>query len=69
MTVPSVLTQVLNDMQAVAKTNNVTLKPDIYKAVPAPDTSWVGLLLTGLLPLHRHRRFHLLHDATGPGDE
>jgi cell division protease FtsH len=51
VTVPSVLTQVLNDMVASAKTNNVNLKPDIYKAVPAPDTSWVGLLLTGLLPL------------------
>ena len=24
---------------------------DIYEAKPAPDTSWLGLLLTGLLPL------------------
>ncbi len=51
VTVPSVLTQVLNDMVAAAKTNNVTLSPSIFKAEPAPDTSWLGLLLTGLLPL------------------
>jgi cell division protease FtsH len=51
VTVPSVLTQVLNDMVAAAATGHVTLKSDVYKAVPAPDTSWVGLLLTGLLPL------------------
>ncbi len=51
VTVPSVLTQVLNDMVAAAKTNNVTLSSSIFKAEPAPDTSWLGLLLTGLLPL------------------
>ena len=52
VTVPSVLTIVYpNDMQAAAKEGNVTLAPDIYKAEPAPDTSWLGLLLTGLLPL------------------
>ena len=51
VTVPSVLTQVLNDMVAAAKTNNVTLSSGIFKAEPAPDTSWLGLLLTGLLPL------------------
>ena len=51
VTVPSVLTQVLNDMVAAAKVNNVTLSPQIFKAEPAPDTSWLGLLLTGLLPL------------------
>jgi cell division protease FtsH len=27
------------------------LPADVYKAEPAPDTSWLGLLLTGLLPL------------------
>ncbi len=51
VTVPSVLTQVLNDMLAAAKTGGVTLSSGIYKAEPAPDTSWLGLLLTGLLPL------------------
>jgi cell division protease FtsH len=51
VTVPSVLTQVLNDMVAAAKVNNVTLNSQIFKAEPAPDTSWLGLLLTGLLPL------------------
>jgi cell division protease FtsH len=51
VTVPSVLTQVLNDMVAAAKVNNVTLSSQIFKAEPAPDTSWLGLLLTGLLPL------------------
>ena len=51
MTVPSVLTQVLNDMQAAAKDEQRHPAADIYKAEPAPDTSWLGLLLTGLLPL------------------
>ncbi|MFL5673567.1 MAG: ATP-dependent zinc metalloprotease FtsH [Chloroflexota bacterium] len=52
VTVPSVLTIVYpNDMQTAAKAGNQTLAPDIYKAEPAPDTSWLGLLLTGLLPL------------------
>src|SRR3954469_14473922 len=52
VTVPSVLTIVYpNDMQAAAKAGNLTLDPNIYKAEPAPDTSWLGLLLTGLLPL------------------
>ena len=52
VTVPSVLTIVYpNDMQAAAKEGNLTLPPNIYKAEPAPDTSWLGLLLTGLLPL------------------
>ena len=52
VTVPSVLTIVYpNDMQAAAKAGGHELAPDIYKAEPAPDTSWLGLLLTGLLPL------------------
>ncbi len=52
VTVPNILTQVFPDMLAAAKTgDNVTLPPTIYKAEPAPDTSWLGLLLTGLLPL------------------
>ena len=51
VTVPSVLTQVFPDMLAAAKTSGVTLSNDIYKAEPAPDTSWLGLLLTAVLPL------------------
>jgi cell division protease FtsH len=52
VTVPNVLTQVFPDMLVAAKAgNNVTLPQDVYKAEPAPDTSWLGLLLTGLLPL------------------
>ncbi len=51
VTVPSVLTQVFPDMLAAAKTGGVTLSPDIYKAEPAPDTSWLGLVLTAVLPL------------------
>jgi len=51
VTVPSILTQVFPDMLAAAKSGNVVLADTIYKAEPAPDTSWLGLLLTGLLPL------------------
>ena len=52
VTVPSILTQVYpNDMQAAAKAGGQTLDANIFKAEPAPDTSWLGLLLTGLLPL------------------
>ncbi len=52
VTVPApVLTKVLDDMVAAAKTTNTELKPDVFKADPTPDTSWLGLLLTGLLPL------------------
>ncbi len=38
-------------MQEEAKAGGQSLTADIYKADPAPDTSWLGLLLTGLLPL------------------
>jgi cell division protease FtsH len=51
VTVPNVLTQVFPDMVAAAKTTGKDLPNDVYKAEPAPDTSWLGLLLTGLLPL------------------
>src|SRR5215831_6762066 len=51
VTVPNVLTQVFPDMIAAAKSGSKDLPPDVYKAEPAPDTSWLGLLLTGLLPL------------------
>src|SRR4051812_34105994 len=51
VTVPNILTQVFQDIQAAAKAGNVALAPGIYEVHQAPDTSWVGLLLTGLLPL------------------
>jgi cell division protease FtsH len=49
--VPTVLTDVLGDMHAAAAANGKTLPADIYTAQKAPDTSWLGLILTGLLPL------------------
>jgi cell division protease FtsH len=51
VTVPTVLTPVLADMQTAAKSTGVSLPSDIYKAKEAPDTSWLGILITGLLPL------------------
>ena len=51
VTVPSILTQVLPDMRAAAKDGGRTLDANIFKADPTPDTSWLSLLLTGLLPL------------------
>jgi cell division protease FtsH len=49
--VPTVLTDVLADMRLAAEDGGQTWNPTIYKAKLAPDTSWIGLLLTGLLPL------------------
>jgi cell division protease FtsH len=49
--VPTVLTQVWPDMQAAAEKGGRDLDPDIFTAQPAPDTSWLGLLLTAVLPL------------------
>jgi len=49
--VPTVLTDVLADMRLAAEDGGQTWDPKIYKAKLAPDTSWIGLLLTGLLPL------------------
>jgi cell division protease FtsH len=51
VTVPPILTNVLQDMQAAAKVGNVTLASDVFAAKDAPDTSWIGLLATTLLPL------------------
>ncbi len=45
------LHDVLADINAAAQRGNVTLASDFYAAKQAPDTSWLGLLLTGLLPL------------------
>jgi cell division protease FtsH len=51
VTVPPILTNVLQDMQAAAKTGGVTLSSDVFAAKDAPDTSWIGLLVTTALPL------------------
>ena len=45
------LTQVWTDMQAAAVEGGKTLSDDVFTATPAPDTSWLGLLLTAVLPL------------------
>jgi cell division protease FtsH len=51
--VPTVLTDVFGDMQkaAAAATPPVDLGANIFTANQAPDTSWLGLLLTAVLPL------------------
>src|SRR6476661_5340771 len=51
--VPTVLTPVYTDMQAAAEkaTPPVELPSDVFTANQAPDTSWLGLLLTAVLPL------------------
>ncbi len=50
--VPNILQKVYpDDMQAAASEGGVTLPADVFTANKTPDTSWLGLLLTGLLPL------------------
>ncbi|MEO7665259.1 MAG: ATP-dependent metallopeptidase FtsH/Yme1/Tma family protein, partial [Candidatus Limnocylindrales bacterium] len=49
--VPSILTQVYPDIKAAAEAGNQTFDSKIYTAEQPPDNSWIGLLLTGLLPL------------------
>ncbi len=49
--VPSILTQVWDNMVAAAEKGGRDLDPKVFRAIKAPDTSWLGLLLTGLLPL------------------
>ena len=49
--VPSILTQVYPDMLNAAKAGNRTLPSNIFKSEKAADTSWIGLAVTGLLPL------------------
>jgi cell division protease FtsH len=48
--VPSLLTPVFEDVQAAAREGGQTQAPK-FGAVESPDTSWLGLILTGLLPL------------------
>src|SRR5690349_18349130 len=45
------LTNVQADMQAATERGGKVWDPSIYSAEPAPDNSWIGLVLTGLLPL------------------
>jgi len=50
VTVPTILTNVLQDVRAAEKDGNVT-KLAVVGAKQAPDTSWIGLLVTTALPL------------------
>ncbi len=47
----AIMTNVAADMQQAATAGGVSLGGDVYIRKPTPDTSWIGLLLTGLLPL------------------
>jgi cell division protease FtsH len=49
--VPTVLTDVFGDIQAAAERGGRDPSTIDFRAEPAPDNSWFGLLLTGLLPL------------------
>ena len=48
---PSVTTDVFGDMQRAAAGAGRSLPRDIYSATAPSDNSWVGLLLTAVLPL------------------
>ncbi|MBF8290674.1 MAG: hflB [Chloroflexi bacterium] len=45
------LTNVLEDMRQAVDSGGGTFDQSIYSAEQAPDNSWVGLLLSGLLPI------------------
>ena len=50
--VPNPITgDVSKDMSTAAVAGGVTLKPDVYIKKPSSDSSWVSLLVSGLLPL------------------
>jgi cell division protease FtsH len=50
--VPNQITgDVFNDMQQAALAGNKPLPTGVFTRNPTADTSWIGLLLTGLLPL------------------
>ncbi len=51
VTVPTILIDVNAQMHAAAAAGNQTLRADVFLAKDAPDTSWIGLLATTLLPL------------------
>ncbi|MDP1805647.1 MAG: ATP-dependent metallopeptidase FtsH/Yme1/Tma family protein, partial [Acidimicrobiales bacterium] len=47
----SITGEVLADMQKAAVEGGVTLPTDVYSRKATADTGWIGLLLSGLLPL------------------
>jgi cell division protease FtsH len=47
--VPGLLAQAYADVEAAAKDGGVTTP--VFKATQAPDTSWLGIIITGLLPI------------------
>jgi ATP-dependent Zn protease len=49
--VPSILTDVHAEMQSAASKGGAALPSEVYVAVSSPDTSLLGLVITGLLPL------------------
>jgi len=49
--VPSVLTDVYRDMQDAATQAGRHLPSDVYEAQQPTDNSWIGLVLSGLLPI------------------
>lgn len=49
VTTPTILTDVFGDVDAAA-TQGGAAAPE-FSAEPEPDTSWIGLVVTGLLPL------------------
>jgi cell division protease FtsH len=51
VTVPTILVDVYAQMRTAAAAGNQTLPATVFEAKDAPDTSWIGLLATTLLPL------------------
>ena len=49
VTVPTILTDVYGDVEAAAAAGGAAVP--LFSAQPAPDTSWIGLVLTAVLPL------------------
>jgi cell division protease FtsH len=49
--VPTVLTNVYGDIVTAAQSGGQDVSSINFEAQPAPDTSWLGLLLTAVLPL------------------
>jgi len=47
--VPTILTDVYGDMEAAATAGGTPLP--LFSAQPVPDTSWLGLVLTAVLPI------------------
>jgi hypothetical protein len=48
VTVPTILTDVYGDMEHAAVAGEAAVP--LFSAQPAPDTSWIGLVLTAVLP-------------------